>query len=734
MKRIFILFFVLFVFILCTNAQVGINTDNSTPDPSAMLDVKSITKGMLVPRMTAVERNAISNPASGLLVFCIDNNQYYANKGTPSSPNWIMVSSQWMTSGSDLYFTGGKLGVGITNPVYHLDVAGDVNYSGTLRNNGIPVVTGVSGVTATLPLVSSGGNNPNISIPLATSLADGFLSHTDWGIFNAKQSALTIGNVSSGDIAITGGIGAVIGSGMNLNINKGNLTEISSSILTINNGTGAVLGPGTTIQVKQANTGQSGFLSSTDWNNFNNKVSSQWVSQGQDISYNTGKVGIGTSTPASSASLEVTSTNAGVLLPRMTRVQRNAIVSPAEGLMVYCTNCGTNGSLSIFTSGSWMTFSPCTINPPVSGIHLPSQGQIIWNWLAVPGAIGYKWSATPDYETATDMGASLSKTETGTICNITYSRYIWAYSGCGESGITTLTQVIPMAAPGVPSTGTNGPTLTSITWKWNSVAGATGYKWGLTNNYSSATDIGTATSTTETGLTCSTAYTRYIWAYNGCGSSTSGTLTQTTWACGTCGTITVNHTAGTVAPVSKTVTYGTVINVPGETSKCWITSNLGADHQATAVNDATEASAGWYWQFNLKQGFKHDGTTRTPNTTWISSISENSDWSAANDPCAIELGSGWRIPTYTEWNNVDIIGSWNNWNGPWNSGLNIHSAGRLNQSSGSLEIRGANGYYWTSTQYSVTNAYHLGFSPGDCAVYGPGTSKTMGFNLRCIKE
>ncbi len=79
----------------------------------------------------------------------------------------------------------------------------------------------------------------------------------------------------------------------------------------------------------------------------------------------------------------------------------------------------------------------------------------------------------------------------------------------------------------------------------------------------------------------------------------------------TCGSsLTINHVAGVVAPVTKTVTYGTVTNIPGETSKCWITSNLGADHQATAINDATEASAGWYWQFNRKQGYKHDGTTQ----------------------------------------------------------------------------------------------------------------------------
>ena len=59
----------------------------------------------------------------------------------------------------------------------------------------------------------------------------------------------------------------------------------------------------------------------------------------------------------------------------------------------------------------------------------------------------------------------------------------------------------------------------------------------------------------------------------------------------------------------------------------------------TLVNDATEASAGWYWQFNLKQGFKHDGSSRTPYTTWINSINENTDWNSANDPCVIELGT-----------------------------------------------------------------------------------------------
>jgi hypothetical protein len=165
--------------------------------------------------------------------------------------------------------------------------------------------------------------------------------------------------------------------------------------------------------------------------------------------------------------------------------------------------------------------------------------------------------------------------------------------------------VIPLVLS--PTTGTHVAAETMIIWNWNTVAGAYGYKWNTVNNYATAVDMGTATTKIETGLACNTPNTRFIWAYNYCGNSESTVLTQTTTACPgfTCGdTIFVNHVAGSVAPVSKIVTYGTVTNIPGETAKCWITQNLGASQQATAVNDATEASAGWYWQFNRKQGYK----------------------------------------------------------------------------------------------------------------------------------
>jgi len=196
--------------------------------------------------------------------------------------------------------------------------------------------------------------------------------------------------------------------------------------------------------------------------------------------------------------------------------------------------------------------------------------------------------------------------------------------------------------------------------------------------------------------------------------------------------LTVNHLATSgVAPVDKTVAYGTISNIPGETSKCWITRNLGASQQATTGYDGTEASAGWYWQFNRKQGYKHDGTNRTPNTTWISNISENSDWITANDPCAIELGAGWRIPTNTEWTNVDAAGNWTTYTGPYNSNLKIHCAGEIT-SSGSIIYRGALGGYSSSTQQSNIYGFFLYFNSSQSVLNVD--SKATAFSIRCIRN
>ncbi len=445
------------------------------------------------------------------------------------------------------------------------------------------------------------------------------------------------------------------------------------------------------------------------------------------------------SSPNGSAMLHIKSTNKGVLLPRLTFAQVNAITAPVEGLMVYCYNCSSTGTgvISIFQGGLWKVMPlDCLVpNAPSPGTNIPTVNQITWNWNPVSITLGYKWNTVNDFSTATDVGNNTTFTNTGLACWTSYTRYVWAYNACGPSAVmimTASTSQVPFSP--CPTTGTHVAALNQITWNWNTVAGAIGYKWGSTNNFTTATDLGTVHSLNETSLACGTSYTRYVWAYNTCGYSTPIILTKSTLNCWTCGVpITKNHVTGDVAPVNKATVYGTTSGISGESTKCWITSNLGSDHQALTVDDATEASAGWYWQFNLPQGFKHDGTNRTPNSTWISIINEYTDWGAANDPCAIELGNNWRIPTNTEWTNVDASNSWVNWDGPWNSLLKMHAAGRIYYNDASLGLRGVHGAYWSSSQGgSATYGYSLYFFNNSCV--GNIYYKSMGFSIRCIRD
>ena len=71
MKQLLIMF-VIFTSIVAAAQSVGINTDGSNADPSAMLDISSTTKGFLPPRMTKTQRNVIAAPATGLTIFCTD--------------------------------------------------------------------------------------------------------------------------------------------------------------------------------------------------------------------------------------------------------------------------------------------------------------------------------------------------------------------------------------------------------------------------------------------------------------------------------------------------------------------------------------------------------------------------------------------------------------------------------------------------------------------------------------
>jgi uncharacterized protein (TIGR02145 family) len=292
MKKTVILILTIISTIVQVNAQVGINADGSSPDGSAMLDVRSTTKGMLVTRMTIAQRDAIVSPATGLLVFCIDNGQYYSNKGVPLSPNWVMISSQWMANGSDISFSNGFVGIGTSSPLLNLQVQGRIG-------------SGYGSSSSAAYVFGSGSENTGLSSPDSKTIAF---------IINGSESGRFYWNGNFG-IGITAPAYKMDVAG---DINaSGNLRQNGIPV-----------------------------------------TFSQWATNGASISYNSGNTGIGITNPNNSAVLDLTSAGKGFLPPRMNTAQRAAIVSPAEGLVIYNTDDKT---LNVFNGTSWglMSQAPC---------------------------------------------------------------------------------------------------------------------------------------------------------------------------------------------------------------------------------------------------------------------------------------------------------------------------------------------------------------------------------------
>ncbi|MBU2553266.1 MAG: phage tail protein [Bacteroidetes bacterium] len=90
MKKVTLLLLSL-LFVTGSFAQsVGINSNGTPPDASAMLDVSSTSKGFLTPRMTQAQRTDISPAATGLLVYQTDGSVgYYYYDGS----SWLQISS-----------------------------------------------------------------------------------------------------------------------------------------------------------------------------------------------------------------------------------------------------------------------------------------------------------------------------------------------------------------------------------------------------------------------------------------------------------------------------------------------------------------------------------------------------------------------------------------------------------------------------------------------------------------
>ena len=149
------------------------------------------------------------------------------------------------------------------------------------------------------------------------------------------------------------------------------------------------------------------------------------------------------STANTSAILDVKSTTKGLLPPRMTFAEKTAISTPAAGLMVYCTNCGTTGEMQYYNGVAWVNFSggagatPITVpdapTSPVANVGY-KQASIAFTAPGTNGGstiTGYTVTSTPGGFTAT--GASSPLVVTGLTNGTAYTFTVVATNAAGNS-------------------------------------------------------------------------------------------------------------------------------------------------------------------------------------------------------------------------------------------------------------------------------------------------------------
>jgi hypothetical protein len=129
MKRCYLTVVLLILFSGLMAQSVGIGTES--PDTTAVLDLQSTRKGLLIPRMTTAERKAILRPAKALLVYQTDSIAgFYYNTGDASAPSWqnlasydlqqnINTNGHWVSgdgSNSGLFLKDGLVGINTDKP------------------------------------------------------------------------------------------------------------------------------------------------------------------------------------------------------------------------------------------------------------------------------------------------------------------------------------------------------------------------------------------------------------------------------------------------------------------------------------------------------------------------------------------------------------------------------------------------------------------------------------------
>lgn len=172
-----------------TFAQMGVNATGTPPANNAMLDVSSTTKGLLIPRMTTAQRNALAH-SQGLTVFDITTNGYWYSDGAV----WVNLAtissaSPWLTSGNNIYKSNiGNVGIGTSTPQAFFTVA--------------------TNKTVLFGSDTSGSGNKLIWYGKKAAFRAGqaTIDEFDYGKVGSFSTAFGYGNIASGDNASAFGV------------------------------------------------------------------------------------------------------------------------------------------------------------------------------------------------------------------------------------------------------------------------------------------------------------------------------------------------------------------------------------------------------------------------------------------------------------------------------------------------------------------------------------------------
>lgn len=170
-------------------AQVSINTTNAPAHNSAMLDITSTAKGLLIPRMTTAQRTAIASPARGLMVMdTVSNSLWYFN-GISWGELSATTANLWSKTGNHIYNTNtGNVGIGVASPNASALLHGEVTNSAT---KGF-LFNGAGAANASVPDLGTGSRM--FYYPGKAVFRAGFVEGNQWDNDNAGPWSTALGN------------------------------------------------------------------------------------------------------------------------------------------------------------------------------------------------------------------------------------------------------------------------------------------------------------------------------------------------------------------------------------------------------------------------------------------------------------------------------------------------------------------------------------------------------------